>query len=288
VAQALLFGLCAALAWGVSDSVTAVLGRRGGSFAVLVTAHTAATVWMTALFFLVVDEPGLTAAQLAAALGLGVLSVLTYTALFRALELGPLSIVSPVVASWVAVTLLLAVVVLAEPLSAVQAAGCVLIVGGVVFGSTRSAPPGGGPSSRRSGLVFAVAAMGGLGLYNFLLGDLSQHAGWFLPLYVSRGAGAAIMVGIVVARRDWPWRRMDRRTLALTALVPGLVASLGGMAFNRGAELGHVSVTSAVASIYPLIPVAASVVLLRERLGRNQLAGLGTIVAGLVVIALTS
>jgi drug/metabolite transporter (DMT)-like permease len=287
VGQALLFGLCAAAAWGVSDYTAAVLGRRGGgSFAVLVTAHAAATVLMTLMLVLVLDAPRLSGGQLGAALALGLLSVLTYSILYRALQLGPLAIVSPVVASWVVVTVGLALLVLGEPLGVVQAVGCLLIMGGVLLGSRRTAEVAPGTAHGRSGVVFAIGAMICLGLYQFLLGHLSQDAGWFLPLYVSRGAGAAVMLAVVAARGEWPWRRLDRRTLVTTALVPGGLASLGGMAFAHGAELGHISITAAAASIYPLIPVAGGVVLLRERLAVNQYAGLGAIIAGLLVLAL--
>jgi drug/metabolite transporter (DMT)-like permease len=70
--------------------------------------------------------------------------------------------------------------------------------------------------------------------------------------------------------------------------MPGAVAACGGLAFNHGAEFGHISVTAAAASVYPLIPVAGGVFLLRERLARTQFAGLAAIVAGLLVLGLSS
>jgi drug/metabolite transporter (DMT)-like permease len=286
VAQAILFGLWAAAAWGTSDYVAAVLGRRGGSFAVLVTAHTAATVLMAFLFLVVLDEPGLSQRQLALALALGGLSVLTYTMLFRALQLGPLAIVSPVASSWVVVTLVLAIVILGESFGVVQAVGCGLIICGVRFSSRRAEEIADRPARARSGVVFAAGAMLGLGIYNFLLGRLSQDVGWFLPLFVSRGAGAAMMLLFVASRREWPWRGLDARTLGITVLVPGALACTGGMAFNHGAESGHISITAAAAAIYPLIPVAGAAFLLRERPALNQLAGLAAIIAGLVVLGL--
>jgi drug/metabolite transporter (DMT)-like permease len=285
--EAILFGLAAAAAWGGSDLVTAMIGRRFSPFLVLVTAHCAATVLMTLLLLFVLDVDTPSTGQAALALSLGIISVATYLTLYRALALGPLTIVSPVISSWVVVTVLLAVVVLAEPLGVVPAIACAVIVVGVVLGSRGRAAPAGRPSAGRAGLLFALAAMAGLGVLNLVLGRLAQDIGWFLPLYLSRGASAAILLTIAAARRDLPWRRLNRRTLLTAIAVPGTIATLGGFAFNAGAET-NISITAAASSVYPLIPVAAGVLLLRERLAAHQVVGLGAIIGGLVVLGLAT
>lgn len=228
---------------------------------------------------------GLSSGQLLAALAIGPLAVTTFVCLFRALEIGPLAVVSPVVSAWGLVTLMLGLVLLGEMLSPPQAVGCALLLGGVLLGTVggrgdlRAAP------RARAGVLFAFATMLCLGAHNFLLGHLAQTAGWFLPLYVSRASGVAIMIVIAAATAQWPWRRMRRRDLLLAAAVPGVLASLGSLAFNRGAEVGSVSIVAAASSVYPLIAVAAGVLLLGERLARRQLVALSTICAGLLALS---
>ncbi len=78
------------------------------------------------------------------------------------------------------------------------------------------------------------------------------------------------MVAIVARSGQWPWRRLGRRDLLLAMTVPGLVAALGSMAFNRGSEVRSVSITAAASSIYPLVAVTAGVFLLHERLRPRQ------------------
>lgn len=281
---AILFGLAAAFCWGIADYSAALIGRRGGSFPVLLTAHSGAVVAMT-LALPLAPGGGLSSRQLLAALAIGPLAVATFVCLFRALEIGPVAVVSPVVSAWGLVTLMLALVLLGELLSPPQAVGCALLLGGVLLGTVggrgdlRAAP------RARAGVLFAFATMLGLGAHNFLLGHLAQTAGWFLPLYVSRASGVAIMIVIAAATAQWPWRRLRRRDLLLAAAVPGVLASLGSMAFNRGAEVGSVSVVAAASSVYPLIAVAAGVLLLGERLARRQLVALATIFAGLLALS---
>jgi drug/metabolite transporter (DMT)-like permease len=45
-------------------------------------------------------------------------------------------------------------------------------------------------------------------------------------------------------------------------------------------------VTSAVSSVYPVIPLAAGFLLFRERLGWHQVLGVAVIIAGLILISL--
>jgi drug/metabolite transporter (DMT)-like permease len=137
VLEGILFGFGAALAWGAADYTTAVVSKRAGNFAVLLAAHGAAVVFMAVVLVALVDAPDLSGGQWIACLALGLLSVATYMSLFRGLELGPLAIVSPVVAGWAVVTVTLALVVLDEPLGGVQTAGCAAILLGVVLASTR-------------------------------------------------------------------------------------------------------------------------------------------------------
>jgi drug/metabolite transporter (DMT)-like permease len=70
------------------------------------------------------------------------------------------------------------------------------------------------------------------------------------------------------------------------AAAAGLTDVVGLLAFSRGGAAGQVAVTAAVSSIYPAIPLVAGLVMFGERLSRRQLAGVGCIVAGLVLIGL--
>src|SRR5271157_5017952 len=82
------------------------------------------------------------------------------------------------------------------------------------------------------------------------------------------GSGRAIFPDLGGRRRrDWPrlWR------------LPR---------FPGGGQAGQVAVTAAVSSLYPIIPLAAGLVVFHERLRWRQVLGVGCIVAGLVMIGL--
>jgi drug/metabolite transporter (DMT)-like permease len=286
VAEGILFGIIAAVGWGVGDVATAVISRGGQPFAVLVVAHTGGVGLMTLVLVMGVDGPDASTGQWVAMLALGPVSVLTFFCLFRGLQLGPLAIVSPLLTSWSVVTLALAVVVLGETLAGHQMTGAALIVAGALLASLRLTPESRAAAGIGGGVVFGLAAVLGLGFYNFFVGHLSKDLGWFMPLYVSRAAGLAIMVAVVAKNANWPWRHLDRRRVVLALAVPGVFATLGSLAFGRGAELGHISITAAATGVYPLIPIIAGMMLLREHITPAQGAGVGGIIGGLLVLAL--
>ena len=58
--------------------------------------------------------------------------------------------------------------------------------------------------------------------------------------------------------------------------------------FTRGDQVGLVAVTAAVSSAYRVIPLIGGVLVLRERLMRQQVGGAALIVAGLILLGFGS
>ncbi len=65
----------------------------------------------------------------------GILGAASYAGFYRSLQLGPVSLVSPVFSAYAAITVLLAVVVGQESLAAAAAAGIAATLGGVILAS---------------------------------------------------------------------------------------------------------------------------------------------------------
>jgi drug/metabolite transporter (DMT)-like permease len=284
--QGMLFGVGAACAWGFSDYYVAVLARRAGFLRTLVAVQAGSLALLALLLLLVVDVPEPTTGQWLYLAALGPLAVISYMGFYWSLELGPLAIVSPITAAGAAVTLLLAVVLLSEALTDGQAVGCALTLAGVFIAAVRMGALAEGEARVGKGALLALAAMIGFGFYLFALGDLSQDLGYFLPILVTRTCSLVLLVVLVAGRGAWPWERLRGRLLP-AALAAGAVEAGGYLLFNRGTELGYVSIVSAAASFYPLIPFLGAVLLLGERIARTQVLGVGVVLSGLLVLGVS-
>ena len=78
--------------------------------------------------------------------------------------------------------------------------------------------------------------------------------------------------------------RISRGDAAYVSAV-GLGDMLGNVLFAASAGFGLVSVTSVLASLYPIVTVVLARVVLSERVDRGQEVGIGATLAGVVLIS---
>ena len=131
-AHGILFGIGAAASWGLADYFIAIVTRKAGYLRTLAMVLGGATVFLV-LVTATTETPRLSAAQWICCLALAPLSLIFYLSFYRALELGPIAIVSPVASAYAVVTVLLSVVLLEEALTFRQGLGVALTFCGVVL-----------------------------------------------------------------------------------------------------------------------------------------------------------
>ncbi|HEV2874241.1 MAG TPA: EamA family transporter [Thermoleophilaceae bacterium] len=278
-----VLGTLAAIAWGLADVLVTYLSRRGGFLRTLLLTQGFGVALLVVVALALDELPGPSLPQLLALVALGPVAVAAYAGFYRALELGPIAIVSPIVSANGAIVVLLAVLVLGESLSTPQALGCFLVLAFIVLAGYE---PNAGPAERdRSGIRLAFAASLAFGVYVFVLATMSEELGWLVPILVARSVTVALVAAVVVARPPPPRESLGRLGLLGCALA-GLLDAAGYLVFNRGAELGEVAITSAAASAYPVIPILVGLFALRERVAWHQVAGVGGVLCGMVVLSL--
>ncbi len=282
----MIFGLTAALGWGVADFGAAVVGRRLGSVSTAVTAHMAGLLTLLVLIVGLRPTWSTPAVVIAWMVGNGIIAAAAYLLLYRALELGPVALVSPVVAAYAVITIALAVTFLGESLPGIVTIGAFTTVVGVVLTSTDLRKLGRPSPIGRSGLRYAIASMALFGVATFLLGRYAKEVGWLPALTLSRAFSTVSLVGVALitgGARPARWDGSVIPAVAGAALV-GVIDVLGGAAYARGTELGYLSIVSAASATFPLIPVVGGIILLRERPAASQLTGIALVVGGLLLL----
>jgi drug/metabolite transporter (DMT)-like permease len=288
----MLYALCAAVAWGAGDFLGAVGTRRAGLLGTMCTGQAVACLALAllALTPVPVARPG--PGGLVTLAASGVLGVISYAGFYRALQLGPVSLVSPMFSAYAVVAVILAVVFGGERLTRPGLAGVALTIGGVVLVSAVG-PPGAGPEphpggrGHRDGVPYALVAMLSWGVTIYLLGRASESLGWFLPVALSRIVTFAIILSItavVFLRR--PAARPRPATLLLPAIA-GFLDVVAFIAYTRATATGSVAVTATASACFPLIVIAGGVVVFHERLRARQILGTAMTLAGLLVLGLS-
>jgi drug/metabolite transporter (DMT)-like permease len=280
-----IFGLAAAVGWGLADFFGAIAGRRIGALGAVIAGQLLSAAAMTAL--VVASDTSL--APLEGYLGWialnGAVSAFAYATHYRALELGPVAVVSPIGAGYAVVGVALSILVLGERPTAVALAGAAVAIVGVVLVSTDLRKLRDGIAHHVPGLWWAVAAAVGFGVAGFLLGYLSKRAGWIPGLWGSRVAQVACYLPLALAYpRDL--RRLRLGAGLAIALVAGAADLLGVVTYSAGSERGLISIVLAASAVFPLIAVVLSILVLDERIVPNQIVGIAMVIGGLLLLGL--
>jgi len=295
------YGLIAALCWGSTDVLGTIGGRRLGSLPVVAIAQAASLLFVVVLAAVqgagLPSDPGV----LAASVFFGVVAAGAYLTFFTALRIGPLAVVSPVVAAYGGLTVVAAVLLRDESLTALQALGAALATAGVIL--TGVVFDGGLRGTRivGRGVVLSLIAMLLFTVLTVGLATPIRAAGWLPVVLGSRLANAAtVWIVLAVVLLFKPRRAnalmeasLDARGVAggparaaTAAGIAGLLDVIGTVAFAIGLAVAPTWIVGLASSFGPAVAVIVAVTIWGERLQASQWVGLAGIAAGLVAVAL--
>jgi drug/metabolite transporter (DMT)-like permease len=278
-------GLGAALSWGLADYFAAVASRQLGALRVVLFMHLAAMVPLTVVVLATDGLAGVSLGQLGVLFGMGAVGWLSYLAFYGALAIGPISVLSPIISGYAAVTVLLAVVVSGEQLSGLEAVAVGVTIAGAVcacldFGAIAQAR-----IEPRSAL--AICALALLGGFVFGVSYYRPHLGWIAPIFLARGFATVFLVGNLLAARGTRPPRPSRTVLGIIVLLACLDTG-GYVCFNLGVGFTATAVVAAASAPYALVPIVMGVSLFGERPTPPQWFGVGLVIAGVITLGLAT
>ncbi len=297
----LLTGLGAALAWGTMDIASALASRRIGSLRVVAGVQLVGALVLVVVVLLTSTALPSDPTALALSALLGLIGAGAYLSYFTGLRVGPIAVVSGVVAAYGGLTVVLSVVLRGETLTTVQALGASIATIGVIltgiafeghWRSTRLAGPG---------VIFSIVALILFAMMAITTDVAIGYADWLQVLLVSRVVNATlglVVVGIVVwlaARRARAAKDGDAaakafvvpsRRVVATVILAGMLDVAGLAVFAYGISVAPTWLVGLASSFGPAVTIIIAVAFLGERLKPIQWFGLSGVAAGMVLIAL--
>lgn len=269
------FGSAAALLWGVGTLALRPGARELGPsrFAFWFAAFNALLLLPVAA--VVIGRHGLSWTALAVGAGAG-LAQATATLLYgRALALGDIVVVAPLVALEGAFAALIGMLTGASADGVMTGALVLVASGGVLLGMS------GHGTFQSAGAVLAVLTAMCFGVVLWILG--SDGGSSFVLLFLLNLVAAAIVGARGGVRLRAPG--LSRRAGLMLALAA--VFNVGGLAAYTAGARGHsLPVTAVLAAQFAIVAVAGGYLMHDERLSRRQLAGLAGVLAGVSILAL--
>lgn len=216
----------------------------------------------------------------------GLATGVSWLCYFKALQLGDVNKVVPIDKSSTVLTMLLAFLLLGEPLGWASVVAMVLILAGTLMMIERkpAAPSAGAPSKGGSWLVFAVLSAVFASL-TAILGKVGIEG-------VESNLGTAIRT-IVVLVMSWAMvgvtgkagevRAVPRRELLFICLS-GLATGASWLCYYKALQDGLASVVVPIDKLSILVTIAFSHLVFGEKLTARSGAGLALIVAGTLLM----
>ncbi len=287
-----LLALASSLLWGTGDFLG---GRASRGFQVLVVlfwsqAAMVLLVWSIVGVAVATGSLDLDGRSLAIGAAGGAAGVIALGAFYKALAIGPMSVVPPIAAAGVVLPVGVGIATGDSPTRAMLV-GIALAILGVVLASagegsneddavaTRIAP---------STLGLCLVAAAGFGVI-FVAMDAAAGDNALSALAATAGVRAgsfAALLLAVLATRTRPTAPVTPRIVLGFAAI-GLFDTGANLTFAIAAALGELEVVAVLGSLYPAVTSALAHVVLAERLGRTQLVGVVLALAGVAVLATT-
>ncbi|MBC7678007.1 MAG: DMT family transporter [Pseudorhodobacter sp.] len=273
-----LLALLSSLIWGTSDFLGGTATRRIPGPVVVGLSQLVALLALAPIAVLVGGDgtsyvvPGIAA---------GMVGCVSLAAFYRALATGTMGVVAPIASLGVVVPVVVGLA-RGEAPGTLQVVGIALAVVGVVLAS---GPELSGAAGARPLLLSAMSALG-FGTALVLVAQGSRGGGIgrvLLVLTVMRMSSVLLLTVLLVLTRSWRLPVSGRDLPVLAAI--GLGDVLANAAYGVASQGGLLSVVAVLGSVYPVMTVLLARQLLHERLRPIQLAGVGTALAGVVLLA---
>ena len=272
-----LLSLAASFAWGSSNFLAGIESRRRSVWHVTALSQFAAAVTAGVAVLVTAQSPPRTWDTVVLLLA-GVATAIGLLAFYKALAIGTMSIVSPIIAA-AAIVPLAAGLFMGERPGLQAYAGMALTAGGVVLISW--AKRGHRDHAARSAILLAVLTALCWGLLLMAFGVSGRESPYWAVFDARIASVGVILLYLVATRRRLPLRGQNLPALFLV----GLLLTTANILFTVAAGLGYLSVVSILGSLSPVVVTGYAQVLLGERLTVRQWAGFGTVFAGVVLLS---
>lgn len=278
--MAAALALLSSLLWGGADFLGGTVSRRRPA-ALVVGASQLVGLIAIGVVAVAAGALGDDRGYLPWAVVSGLAGLVGLVCFYAALASGTMGVVSPIAALGVVVPVLVGLARGERP-ATLQMVGIAMAVLGVVLAS---GPELSGRAGARPLVLALVAALGfGLALLFIAEGSRSSTLMTLVTMRLTSVTVMAVVLAVAVRRVDRSGMRLDRRDVALVALV-GVGDVAANLAFGLASTRGLVSVVAVLGSLYPVVTVLLARILHGERLAPAQTLGVAGALGGVALIA---
>lgn len=286
-----LLGLGSAIIYGASDFFAGLASRRVSSLFVAFASSVVASVLV--LIGVLVSGPVWSMETVLLGSIAGLLGSIGTWAFYASLAIGPMSVISPGVATIYAVVPAIAGIAFGERFPPIGYVALVAVVGAAVLLSLQ----GGRSAAKVSPRAAVLGVVAGFGYAGYIIAiDRTSAESGLAPLLMDFVVAILVLGLALLVTRGRTRSAQERgaqpkvlspesRTRALLlSVVTGVTLAVGNILLVIGLHIGDLAVMGVLNSLYPLGTVLLAMIVLRERLSALQSAGVVLALVGCVLL----
>ena len=281
--MASLMAILSAAAYGAADFLGGMAAKRATTLGSVIVTQGVGLV-LLALVLPVLPDAIVTRVDLAWGAGAGLAGGGGVALLYRALAIGPMSVVAPLTAVCAAAIPVALGLALGDQLSFLTTAGIALAAVAIVLVGqerrSRDSAARAGQGIAAQGVRLAIAAGIAVGLF-FVCLERTGAASGLWPLVPARIVSIALFTAIALATARPVL--VPRRVMPI-AVGGGGLDMLANAFYLVAVQQGQLSVVATLASVYPASTIVLARIILDERWSRLQALGIVAAVAATVMI----
>jgi drug/metabolite transporter (DMT)-like permease len=285
----LLFGLVAMASWGISDFLAAYISRKIGFFRAFAITRALSMILLLLLIPFFFTQVALSQTAIILILVTAFFFIVANLSYYKGFAVGEISVISPIASTYPVITVLLSVFLLKESLSLLQIAAIGLAIIGSVLTSFRFADLKNlKPKKFSQGVGYAVLASIGWGIMMLLIGILANTLGWFPPILFMN---VAVLFYLIPASRLYKKSltapiKGSMTAILLVSILMVIFDTSAGLSYSISTTFSYIAIVATVSSIYPMLTILLARIVFKEKLGANQMLGVGLVLLALFLLSL--
>ncbi|MDO8451647.1 MAG: DMT family transporter [bacterium] len=279
-------GLLAMLGWGFSDFIAALVSRKAGSYLSFFWVMVWSFLVLICYFFFTGQRASLDLNIIVLSGLAGLLHAGAGLSFYKSLEIGKVSLVSPIASAWSVITVLGGVIFFHEEFQKGYILPLILIIFGTLLVATNPKEIFSSWKSLFSdkGIPYAVLAMFGYGFGFLILNQAIKINGWLIPNLLLFAVVSCVMGLVLFATKTLVFSE-SQKGFWMQTMAAGLLWAIAYIGYSIGIESFSASIIAPLGAAFPAVTIVLATIFLKEKVKSWHAVGIISILLGVAMLS---
>ena len=280
---AILFAFITFIVWGTGDIFTTTAVRKIGSYNASFYGYFFGLLAATFFIPFANSIQNFSLPMILLTIFLAIIELLAFYAYNESLKTANSSLVGTISGSFTSLVVIFSVIFLGERLTSFEVISVIVIFIGLFLSSIHFSDLKAKKSVMNRGIVLALLAMVGWGIYFTFIKISVKQAGFFWPTYVSSIVGSAFFLLFGFRKIKIP--KVENKSGFPAIFIAGILLEAGSFCFNFAIGKGYSSIVASIAGAYPALFALLAYFIFKDPIRKQQKVGMITTLVGILLLS---